>query len=106
MPPPESARRRKAFQQDATQGSMPNQFKVLISAKRIERIVRKLAGEIDLYARANCFSELSVVCVMDGAFVFCADLVRQLKTPTAIVFVKARSYNGARSGPLSLAALP
>ena len=37
---------------------------------------------------------------------FCADLVRAMKTPTNIVFLKARSYDGARRGALSLARIP
>ena len=37
---------------------------------------------------------------------FCADLVRAMKTPTNIVFLKARSYNGARRGALSVARIP
>ena len=81
-------------------------FKVSVSEKRIARTVQELSGRIDRYARANGISELSVVCVLDGAFMFCADLVRAMKTPTSIVFVKARSYNGARRGTLSLARLP
>jgi hypoxanthine phosphoribosyltransferase len=81
-------------------------FKVSISEKRIARTVQTLAGQIDRYARANRISELSVVCVLDGAFMFCSDLVRAMRTPTNIVFVKARSYNGARRGALSLARIP
>ena len=81
-------------------------FKVAVSEKRIARTVQELSGRIDRYARANGISELSVVCVLDGAFMFCADLVRAMKTPTSIVFVKARSYNGTRRGTLSLARLP
>ena len=81
-------------------------LKVSISEKRIARTVQKLAGQIDRYARANRISELSVVCVLDGAFMFCADLVRAIKTPTRIVFLKARSYDGTRRGALSLARIP
>ena len=81
-------------------------FKVSVSEKRIARTVQELSGRIDRYARANGISELSVVCVLDGAFMFCADLVRAMETPTSIVFVKARSYNGTRRGTLSLARLP
>jgi len=81
-------------------------FKVSVSEKRIARTVQKLAGQIDRYARANGISELTVVCVLDGAFLFCADLVRAMQTPTSIVFLKARSYDGARRGALSLARIP
>jgi hypoxanthine phosphoribosyltransferase len=82
------------------------EFKVSISEQRIARTIQKLSGQIDRYARANGIPELSVVCVLDGAFMFCADLVRAMKTPTSIVFLKARSYNGTRSGTLSLERIP
>jgi hypoxanthine phosphoribosyltransferase len=82
------------------------EFKVSISEQRIARTVHKLSEQIDDYARANAISELRVVCVLDGAFMFCADLVRAMKTPTSIVFLKARSYNGTRSGALSLERIP
>ena len=81
-------------------------FQVSISEPSIARTVYKLSRQIDRYARANGISEFCVVCVLDGAFMFCADLVRAMKTPTSIVFAKARSYNGARRGTLSLARLP
>ncbi len=81
-------------------------LKTLISQKRIERTVRSLARRIDRYARTNGIRELSVLCVLDGAFLFCADLVRCLRTPVVIAFVKARSYNGARRGALTLTRLP
>jgi hypoxanthine phosphoribosyltransferase len=83
-----------------------NPFKLLISARRIDRVVERLARQIDRYAAARGISEFCVVCIMDGAFVFCADLVRRLKTPTRMFFVKARSYNGTRVGALSLDRLP
>ena len=81
-------------------------FPVSISEKQIARTVQRLAGQIDRHARANGFAELVVVCILDAAFVFCADLVRAMKTPTSIVFLKARSYEGTRRGALSLARVP
>jgi len=83
-----------------------HRFKTCISKTRIERTVLELAGQIDRYAHANRVSEFCVVCVMDGAFIFCADLVRAMKTPSSIVFVKARSYDGTRGGRLQLSPLP
>ena len=79
---------------------------VAISRAKIARTVQKLSRQIDLYARSNSISELCVICVLDAAFVFSADLIRAMKTPTTIVFLKARSYDGIRSGKLSLARLP
>jgi hypoxanthine phosphoribosyltransferase len=79
---------------------------VLISEIKIHQAVRRLARQIDRLARAQGIAQLTVVCVMDGAFIFCADLVRAMKTPTTIVFAKAQSYNGTKKGRTALAPLP
>jgi hypoxanthine phosphoribosyltransferase len=81
-------------------------FTKLISEQQIARTVEKLARQIDGYAGTNGIAEFTIICVMDGAFIFCADLVRRMKTPTRIAFVKARSYNGTKRGITSLAAIP
>jgi hypoxanthine phosphoribosyltransferase len=81
-------------------------FRIVISEKRIRRSVERLARQIERHCRAKRISELTVLCVMDGAFIFCADLVRGLKTPTTIAFVKASSYNGTQRRSANLAPLP
>ncbi len=59
-------------------------------AKRIkelgEQITRDYAGE-----------PLLVVSVLKGAFIFTADLVRQIKTPLEIDFIGLSSYEGTQS---------
>ena len=72
------------------------QFKIAISEARIHRTVRRMARQLDVYYAAQAVSQITVVCVMNATFVFCADLVRCLKTPARIVFTRARSYQGAR----------
>lgn len=81
-------------------------FKIVIPEKRIRRSVQGLARQIDRYARAEGTSGLTVVAIMDAAFIFCADLVRDMKTPSTVVFVKASSYNGMRKAKTNLAPLP
>jgi hypoxanthine phosphoribosyltransferase len=78
----------------------------ILSERRIHSIVRSLALRIDRAARREGIAELAVVCVMDGAFIFTADLVRALRTPTRIVFAKATSYDGIRKGRTRMTALP
>jgi hypoxanthine phosphoribosyltransferase len=85
---------------------MPPASPVVISENNIQRTVRRLARQIDQHARANGIAQITVLCVMDGAFIFCADLVRAMKTPSVVVFAKARSYNGTRKGRTALAPLP
>ncbi|MSO20046.1 MAG: hypothetical protein EXQ56_06200 [Acidobacteria bacterium] len=72
----------------------------------MQTTVQRLARQIDRACRKNSVTELMVVCVMDGAFIFSADLVRAMRTPTRIVFLQARSYVGTKKGATATAALP
>jgi len=81
-------------------------FKLAFSEVSIQSGVRRLARRIDRRLREASVSEITVVCVMDGAFIFCADLVRALRTPARLVFMKAQSYQGATKGATTAAALP
>jgi hypoxanthine phosphoribosyltransferase len=81
-------------------------FKTAVSAARINRAVQQLARQIDGYYETKPVTTIMVVCVMDASFMFCADLVRRLKTPARIVFTKATSYNRAKKGRTSLVPIP
>ena len=73
-----------------------------ISTDAIGRRVAGLGCAItDDHATA---AELVVVCVLKGAFIFAADLVRHIGRPTRIEFLRASSYGSRRtsSGELSL----
>ena len=63
--------------------------KVLLSKEQIAAKVVQLGKEISRDFRGK---EVIVACVLRGAFVFCADLVRHLDLPLAIEFVEASSY--------------
>jgi hypoxanthine phosphoribosyltransferase len=66
---------------------------LLYSRDRIARRVRELAESISAdYAE----SDLVLIGILRGAFVFLADLIRQLTVPAAIDFVGAASY-GSRT---------
>ena len=64
-------------------------MKILYSRDEIDRVVREMAGKI---SRDFEGKELVVVCVLKGAFMFMADLVRHLKTPCVIDFIRLASY--------------
>lgn len=81
-------------------------MRALISSRKIALAVRRLARQIDAACRRAGTRELTVVCVMDGAFIFTADLVRALRTPTRVVFAKATSYQGTRRRATRLHPLP
>jgi len=68
----------------------PDQIRVLIPADRISERVGELGKAItDDYAGS---AEIVVVCVLKGAFIFAADLVRQIGVPCRIDFIRASSY--------------
>lgn len=79
-------------------------MRALISERRIKAIVKRLARQIDHACSRRHINELTIVCVMDGAFVFTADLVRAMRTPSRIVFAKASSYRGTSKGATRIAA--
>ena len=63
----------------------------LISKEEIARRVQELAGEI---SRDYAGRDLVMIGVLKGAFIFLADLVRELNFPVEIDFVRLRSYGG------------
>jgi len=61
----------------------------LLTAEEITSIVKKLADQI---SRDYVGKELVLVCILKGAFMFLSDLVRYLKIPVKIDFVRLASY--------------
>lgn len=69
---------------------MPTQgLEKLYSREHIARQVQRLGGEI---SRDYAGQELLVVCVLKGAFLFFADLVRAVSLPVDVDFVRVASY--------------
>lgn len=76
---------------------------VLLERGQIATHVRKIAQEISLDFGND---RPIVIPLLTGAFVFCADLVRELKLDCQIEFIKASSYQGSNStGTVSIAGL-
>lgn len=72
---------------------MGEELKLLFSQKEIAQTVARLAREISAdYADKR----LVLVGVLKGAFVFLADLVRQLTIPVEIDFVRIASYGSEK----------
>lgn len=73
---------------------LDKKFRKLFSENEIRIQVERLASEIkaDLGDKRPLF-----VAVLNGAFVFAADLMRALDFPCEICFVKQRSYQGMES---------
>ena len=69
-------------------------FELFITAKHIEETVEQLAAKLDVDYK-NRYPVLLVV--LNGAFIFAADLVRKISIPIHIDFVKLSSYDGIQS---------
>lgn len=69
-------------------------FKKYISEDEIRQIVRRLAGEIsDRFRSLNPL----VMPILNGSFIFAADLLREIDFDPQISFVKYSSYSGTQS---------
>jgi hypoxanthine phosphoribosyltransferase len=62
---------------------------LLLSREQIASIIQGLADQI---SNDYAGTELVLVCILKGAFMFLADLVRYLKIPVKIDFVRLASY--------------
>jgi hypoxanthine phosphoribosyltransferase len=66
----------------------------LIDEKEIRAIVNRLAAEITA-CYGDCRQELVVIGLLQGAFIFMADLVRRLDLPLEVAFLGVSSYGDA-----------
>lgn len=69
-------------------------FKVLFSREDLEKRVKEMAVEIDSDYNGK---EIIAVCVLKGAVFFATDLLRNMKTPLSLDFLRASSYEGTES---------
>ena len=70
---------------------MAKGLELLISRQDIEQSVSRRAAEISAGYRGR---DLVVVGILKGAFIFMADLVRQLELPLEVDFITVSSYGG------------
>ncbi|MDQ6755830.1 MAG: hypoxanthine phosphoribosyltransferase [Bacteroidota bacterium] len=70
------------------------QFKPFISAQQIEEQIKRVASEInrDYAGRKPLF-----IAILNGAFMFAADLFKEIDIETEICFIKLASYKGIKS---------
>lgn len=67
---------------------------VFISKEQIASRVRELGEQI---TRDYAGQEVTIVPLLTGAFMFAADLMREIKVPTDIQFMATSSYEGTKS---------
>ena len=65
--------------------------KILVSEEEIDRIVTRIAGEIDRDYK-DSDGRLVLVCILKGSIVFMGDLMKKIKTPVEIDCMKVSSY--------------
>jgi len=68
---------------------------ILITEVEIRSSIIDLALKIDKHYDDLNINRLSVIVLMDGAFVFASDLVRKLNISTDLIFIGAKSYGDA-----------
>ena len=75
--------------------------RVLLSETQIADRIKELAKKIDEDYQGK---EVIAVCVLKGSVIFFADLIRAMKTPTSVEFMKVSSYGfgTSSSGRLSV----
>lgn len=67
-------------------------LKVLFSAKQIQTRISELAQELNNFYNGE---EVIAVCVLKGAVVFAADLIRELNMPVKMEFIRLSSYGSS-----------
>lgn len=67
------------------------QFKLSIESRAIQEAVKKIGEQInrDMNGQNPLF-----ICVLNGAFMFAADLMKTVDIPCEITFIKLSSYDG------------
>ena len=72
-------------------------FELYIPEKDIQSRIRMLANEINEFYDDLYNEPVHIIVMMNGAFLFAADLVRLLDFPLHMYFVKSSSYSGLTS---------
>lgn len=70
------------------------EFEISISSERIQEAIQRMAEEInrDYKDKTPLF-----LAILNGSFIFAADLIRKITIPCNITFVKLASYSGTTS---------
>ena len=71
-------------------------FEVMIPAAQIDEAVAKVADKLNV-DYASCERPPIFVCVLSGAFMYLADLVRKVTFDNELTFVQISSYEGTQS---------
>ncbi len=67
---------------------------VLIDTARVQARVQEIARSIEADLAGH---ELTVICILKGSFIFCADLIRAIHLPVKCEFMGLSSYHGGKT---------
>ncbi|OFX76958.1 MAG: hypoxanthine phosphoribosyltransferase [Bacteroidetes bacterium GWE2_29_8] len=73
-----------------------NYFTKYISKEEIEKRISLLSNEIDVFFSDESKDNI-IISILNGSFIFTADIVRQLSSKCKILFIKLKSYSGTES---------
>ena len=81
--------------------------RVLVDEAALSDLTDKIAAEIDRDLEGSD-KELLLICVLKGSLIFVSDLMRKIKTPLKVDFIKASSYGSGTvsSGELKISLAP
>lgn len=72
-------------------------IKKFISKKKISSIIKELGKKISEEYKNKNESEIIILSILKGSFIFVADLVREIQVPCKIDFLISSSYSGKTS---------
>lgn len=70
------------------------EFEVFLKEEDIQKEIKRVASEIN---RDYIGKEPLFLCILNGAFMFAADLLKEVNVPCNVSFVKVASYSGTDS---------
>lgn len=73
---------------------LDKKFELLIKPEKIRKIVEKISKQINKDFKGE---EIIFIPVLNGAFIFAADLLRNVKIRSRVTFLKLQSYSGDKS---------
>ncbi len=69
-------------------------FELSISSETIQKRIEELAGKISVDLKGKC---PLFICVLNGSFIFTADLFKRISIEAEISFIRVSSYQGMQS---------
>ena len=73
---------------------LDKEFKLFISEKQIQEVVKEMAHRMNKELKGQ---KVFLIGILNGSFMFAADLVKHLDLDCTITFLKLASYQGTSS---------